>query len=79
MNLFLSSKSDLKSVMALVRCRQPDNEGLLAIFKQLLDETKSALIEADGEHFRRLQGRAKVLQDFLEAVNDSPSALERMR
>ena len=79
MNLFLSSKSDRKAVAALVRCRTPENEGLLALFRQLLDDTKSSLIDADGDHFRRLQGRAKVLQDFLEAVDDAPSVLERMR
>lgn len=79
MNLFLSSKSDRRMVAALVKCRQQENEGLLALFKQLLEDTKSSLVEADGDHFRRLQGRAKVLQDFLEAVDESPSILERMR
>ena len=79
MNLFLSSKSDRRTVSALVRCRQPENEGVLALFRQLLDETKSSLIDADGDHFRRLQGRAKVLQDFLKAVEDAPQILERMK
>jgi hypothetical protein len=49
------------------------------LFKQLLEETKSSLIEADGDRFRQLQGRAKVLQDFLEAVDKAPSILERLK
>jgi len=79
MNIFLDGRSDRKAVSALVRCRHPENEGLLSLFKQLLDDTKTSLVEADGDHFRRLQGRAKVLQDFLEAVEKSPSIIERMK
>lgn len=79
MNIFLDGRSDRKAVAALVKCRHPENEGLLSLFKQLLDETKTALISADGDYFRRLQGRAAVLHDFLEAVDKSPQILERMK
>jgi hypothetical protein len=79
MNIFLDGSSDRKAVLALARCRQPENEGLLTLFKQLLEETKSSLIEADGDRFRQLQGRAKVMQDFLEAVDKAPSILERLK
>lgn len=79
MNIFLDGKSDRRTVATLIKCRHPDNEGLLTLFKQILEDTKSSLIEADGDHFRRLQGRAKVLSDFLEAVDKAPSVLERMR
>jgi hypothetical protein len=79
MNLFLDGGSDRKAVSALAKCRQAENEGLLLLFKQLLEETKSSLVEADGDRFRQLQGRAKVLQDFLEAVDKAPSILERLR
>ncbi len=79
MNIFLDGKSDRKAVATLARCKHPENEGLLLLFKQILEETKLSLIEADGDHFRRLQGRAKVLHDFLEAVEKAPSTLERMR
>ena len=79
MNLFLDGSSDRKAVAALARCRQTENEGLLLLFKQLLEETKSSLIEAEGDRIRQLQGRAKVLQDFLEAVEKAPSVLERLR
>ena len=79
MNLFLDGSSDRRAVSALSRCRNSENEGLLVLFKQLLEETKSSLIEADGDRFRQLQGRAKVLQDFLEAVDKAPSILERLK
>jgi hypothetical protein len=62
-----------------MKCRQAENEGLLSLFKQLLDETKTSLITADGDYFRRLQGRAAVLQDFLEAVEKAPSVYERLK
>lgn len=79
MNLFLDGSSDRKAIATLARCRQTENEGLLLLFKQLLEDTKSSLIEAEGDRFRQLQGRAKVLQDFLEAVDKAPSVLERLR
>lgn len=79
MNIFLDGKSDRKTVATLARCKLPDNEGLLQLFRQILEETKTSLVDADGDHFRRLQGRAKVLGDFLEAVDKAPSTLERMR
>ena len=79
MNIFLSGKSDRKSIAALVRCRSQDNEDLLRLFRQILEETKTALVTADGDYFRRLQGRAAALQDFLEAVDQSPQIYERMK
>lgn len=51
----------------------------MSLFKQLLDDTKTSLVEADGDHFRRLQGRAKVLQDFLAAVEQAPQVFERLK
>lgn len=79
MNIFLDGRSDRKAVAALMKCRHAENEGLLSLFKQLLEDTKTSLVEADGDHFRRLQGRAKVLQDFLEAVEKSPQIYERLK
>ena len=79
MNIFLDGRSDRKDVAALMRCRLPENEGLMSFFKQLLDDTKTSLVEADGDHFRRLQGRAKVLQDFLAAVEQAPQVFERLK
>jgi len=80
MNLFLENRPDRKYVQALNKCRLPENEGLIQLFKHKLDETKASLVTADEEHLiRRLQGRARVLQDFLEAVEESSSILERLK
>ena len=58
----------------------PENEALLSLFKLKLEETKSALIEAeDPVRIHRLQGRAEILRDFLEAVEQSSSVLERLK
>jgi len=78
MNLFLSSRPDRQHVAALLKCR--GSEDLLGIFKAKLEETKAALIVADDTvKIHRLQGRAEVLQDFLEAVKEAPSIMERLR
>lgn len=80
MNFFFGTKPDRKFVQALIRCRHTENEGLLLLFKQKLDETKASLVTTDDEsQLRRLQGRAKALQDFLEAVEESPLVLERLK
>jgi hypothetical protein len=78
MNLFLSSRPDRQHVAALLKCR--GSEDLLEVFRAKLDETKAALVVADDMvKLHRLQGRAEVLQDFLEAVKEAPSILERLR
>ena len=78
MNLFLSSRPDRQHVAALLKCR--GSEDLLGVFRAKLDETKAALIVADDMvKLHRLQGRAEALQDFLEAVKEAPSILERIR
>lgn len=70
---------DKQQLYALVRCNAPDMQPLLQLFNNELEETKHSLIFAgDTEHFRRLQGKAQVLFDFLEAVKDAPSVMERM-
>ena len=78
MNLFLSSRPDRQHVTALLKCR--GSEDLLTVFRAKLDETKAALVVADDMvKLHRLQGRAEALQDFLEAVKEAPSILERLR
>jgi hypothetical protein len=78
MNLFLSSRPDRQHITALLKCR--GSEDLLAVFRAKLDETKAALVVADDMvKLHRLQGRAEALQDFLEAVKEAPSILERLR
>lgn len=74
MSIFLSSKADRREIQALQKCRNPENADLIALFKSKLEETKVSLVEADDAvRIHRLQGRAQVLKDFLEAVEKSSS------
>lgn len=78
MNIFISGKADRQHVQALVTCKQV--AGLIPIFEKLLVETQASLVDVDDVvRVHRLQGRAQVLRDFLEAVNDAPQVLERLR
>lgn len=63
----------------LYRCKLPENEALLDLFRTRLEEVKSSLVVAE-DHVRihRLQGRAEALSDFLEAVEKSPEILARL-
>jgi hypothetical protein len=78
MGLFLSGQPDLRDVNTLLSCRQQEN--LLKLFRQKLEETKSSLVAADDMvRIHRLQGRAEILEDFLQAVLESPAILERLQ
>lgn len=80
MNFFLGSKPDRKHIQALVRCRSGEMEGLQSLFKVKLEEVKISLVEADDTvRIHRLQGRAEILKDFLEALEQAPSVLERLK
>ena len=80
MNLFIGVKPDRSTLSLLARYRTQEHEGLTKLFKQRLEEVKTSLVIADDEHLlRRLQGQAKVLQDFLEALDTAPSVLERLK
>lgn len=63
----------------LYRCKLPENEALLDLFRTRLEEVKASLVVAE-DHVRihRLQGRAEALSDFLEAVEKSPEILARL-
>lgn len=80
MNFFLGSKPDRKHIAALMRCRNGEMENLKSLFKVKLEEVKESLVVADDTvRIHRLQGRAEVLKDFLEAIEQSPSILERLK
>jgi hypothetical protein len=79
MKIFVSNKPDRQHMQALVRCKQPENEQLLSLFRARLEEAKAALVIADDPvRIHRLQGRAETLLDFLEAVEKSSEILERV-
>lgn len=71
--------SDRQQLQALARCKT-EMQPLLKLFEKSLDEVKTALVRTDDtEYFRRLQGKASVLEDFLKAVDDAPLVLERFK
>lgn len=66
-------------MQALFRCKLPENEALLDLFRLKLEEIKSALVVSDDPvRIHRLQGRAETLMDFLDAVESSHEILERV-
>ena len=80
MKIFVGQKPDRQQIQALMRCKQPDSEALLALFAAKLEETKTSLIAADDPvRIHRLQGRAEVLSDFLEAVEKSQEVFDRIK
>jgi hypothetical protein len=79
MKIFVGQKPDRKHIQALYRCKLPEHEALLALFHSKLEETKNSLVQAeDPVRIHRLQGRAEVLTDFLEAVEKSREILDRL-
>lgn len=79
MSIFLGPKPDRQHMQALNRCKL-ENPELLDLIRQRLEDTKRSLIMADEQvRMHRLQGRAEVLMDFLEAVEKSPEILERAK
>lgn len=79
MKIFVGQKPDRKHIQALYRCKHPESEALLELFKLKLEETKNSLMIAeDPIRIHRLQGRAEALTDFLEAVEKSPEILARL-
>jgi hypothetical protein len=80
MKIFCGSKPDRQHMQALIRCKLPENEALLALFRTKLEETKVSLMQVEDQHrLYRLQGQAQVLADFLEAVEKSSEVFDRIR
>jgi hypothetical protein len=80
MKIFVGQKPDRQHIQALLRCKQPDNGALLALFAAKLEETKTSLVAADDPvRIHRLQGRAEALADFLEAVEKSQEVFDRIK
>ena len=80
MKIFVGQKPDPQHMQALVRCKLGENGALLDLFRKKLEETKNSLVVADDlVKLHRLQGRAEVLADFLEAVERSQEIFDRVR
>ena len=79
MKIFIGQKPDRQHMQALQRCKL-DNSALMDLFRKKLEETKDSLISADDPiRIHRLQGRAEVLADFLEAVEKSSEIFDRVK
>lgn len=71
--------ADKLVLQAMARLHSPEMAPLLKFFNELLEDSKDALVHAESDQFARLQGRAGVLKEFVEAVQKAPSAIERLR
>lgn len=79
MKIFVGHKPDRQQMQALYRCKLPENEALLLLFRNKLEEVKTSLVQAEDQvRIHRLQGRAEVLMDFLESVEKSNEILDRL-
>lgn len=80
MNIFLGNKPEKKHVQALYRSSAEDMRNLVDLMELKLSETKDSLVTAtDIQQIHRLQGKASVIKDFLEAINKSSEVLERYK
>ena len=78
MTMFIGHKPKKQHVQALYHCKVTDNAALLELFETKLAEVKDSLVLADDPvMIHRLQGKASVLKEFLEAVEKSQEVLTR--
>ena len=78
MSLFIRYKPERQQLMALARCKSPENKALVELFEIVLRDVLEALVVADDQTtINRLQGKASVLKEFLIAVEESQGVLER--
>jgi hypothetical protein len=79
MSMFIGHKPKKQQLTALSRCRLPENQALLDLFEAKLNEVKDSLLVANDQvTMYRLQGKASVLKEFLEAVKESQEVLGRL-
>jgi len=70
--------ADRAQLVALVRCKSPEMAPLVQLFENVLKDLKTSLIHAaETERICRLQGKAMVIVEILEAIETAPSILER--
>ena len=79
MTMFIGHKPKKQHVQALYHCKVTDNAAFLELFETKLAEVKDSLVLADDPvMIHRLQGKASVLKEFLEAVEKSQEVLARL-
>lgn len=78
MNIFIGHKPNRQHIQALHNCKL-GNEKLVELMKTVLEDTKQGLMVAeDSTRLYRLQGQAKAIQEFLDAIEKSSEVLERL-
>jgi hypothetical protein len=75
----LKSASDKPTVAALMRMKAQEMKPLLTFFETMKKETHSALLKGEGAEMHRLQGRALMINEFLDAVENSAAVMEKLR
>lgn len=70
---------DRRVAQSLTYMQGPEMRPLLEFLVEVLEDTKDAMILAESEKVARLQGRAGVLKEFVDAVHKSAETLERLR
>ncbi len=73
------NQADKQVHAALMRLKSPEMQALLAFFNKMSEESKTSLIRAEGVNLHRLQGRAGLLEELLESVENAGSTLEKLR
>jgi hypothetical protein len=73
------NQADKRVWAALQKLKAPEMLPLVEFIKNQAEHCKTSLIRAEGNDIFRLQGRAGYLEDFLEAVEQATSVLEKMR
>jgi hypothetical protein len=71
--------TDRAVLASMQRMNAPEMKPLLTFLKNQFEETKVALIRAQGEHLSRLQGCAAYQENFINAVESAAFTLERLR
>lgn len=72
------NQADVRVLGALKKMRAPEMQPLFEFFKKQLEDSKNALVLSDDDRFRSLQGRAKYLQDLVDAVDNAADIPERV-
>ena len=75
----LKSASDKPTVAALMKMKSQEMKPLLTFFETMQMETYKAMSKGDGAEMHRLQGRALLITEFLDAVENSAAVMEKLR
>lgn len=71
--------ADTQTLQALLNMRTTEMRPLLEFIRVLSNDTKDALMRAPENGVAKLQGRALLLEEFIEAVDTAESVLTKLR